>query len=239
MFFCNVVSRWAQLVSFLCRMLNVTDSDLQIQNYKNEVQLKLKLHQLGRIALWLSKLQLSVFLKGSMSLLTVACTSSLGNSFRISLTVFWLFCYCHLASPWFRFSTRTSSVAGLALYSVSFTRATSVFLFSWRERYSCSFYWALTLTLIPASRIEILIGYWTQPNRECVFRSSSAWSWRCGFFWKAFLENFSTFFSGRVRRLFSARTEFPYAPSKNWSGLCVPSYVRNVELLVTLVVVAQ
>ena len=85
-FFCNVVSRWAQLVSCLCRMLNITDSDLQIQNYKNEVQLKLKPHQLWRIALWLSKLQLSVFLKGSVSLLTVARTSYLGNSFRISLT---------------------------------------------------------------------------------------------------------------------------------------------------------
>ena len=157
MFFCNVVSRWAQLVSWLCRMLNITDSDLQIQNYKNEVQLKLKLHQLWRIALWLSKLQLSVFLKCSVSLLTVTRTSSLGNSFRISLIVFSLFCYCHLARPWFRFSTRTSSVAGLALYSVAFTRATSVVLFSWRERYSRSFYWALTLTLIPASRIEIRV----------------------------------------------------------------------------------
>ena len=157
MIFWNVVSRWAQLVNCICRMINITDSDLQIQNYKNEVQLKLKLHQLWRIALWLSKLQLSVFLKGSVSLLTVARTSSLGNSFRISLTVFWLFCYCHLARPWFRFSTRTSSVAGLALYSVAFTRATLVVLFSWRERYSRSSYWALTLTLIPASRIEIRV----------------------------------------------------------------------------------
>ena len=95
MIFWNVVSRWAQLVNCICRMLNITDSDLQIQNYKNEVQLKLKLHQLWRIALWLSKLQLSVFLKGSVSLLTVARSSSLGNSFWISLTVFGLFCYCH------------------------------------------------------------------------------------------------------------------------------------------------
>ena len=43
MLFCNVVSRWVQLVSFLCRMLNITDS-VQIQNYNNE-------HQLWRIAL--------------------------------------------------------------------------------------------------------------------------------------------------------------------------------------------
>ena len=157
MIFWNVVSRWAQLVNCICRMLNITDSDLQIQNYKNEVQLKLKLHQLWRIALWLSKLQLSVFLKGSVSLLTVARSSSLGNSFWISLTIFGLFCYCHLARPWFRFSTRTSSVAGLVLYSVAFTRATLVVLFSWRERYSRSSYWALTLTLIPASRIEIRV----------------------------------------------------------------------------------
>ena len=31
-----------------------------------------------------------------MSLLSVAGSSSLGNSFRISLTVFGRFCYCHL-----------------------------------------------------------------------------------------------------------------------------------------------
>ena len=36
-----------------------------------------------------------------------------------------------------------------------------------------------------------------------------------GVSWKAFRENFSSFFSGRVRRLFSARTEFPYTPPKN------------------------
>ena len=41
----------------------ITDSDLQIQNYKNEVQLKLKVHQLWRIALWHGKIQLGVFLK--------------------------------------------------------------------------------------------------------------------------------------------------------------------------------
>ena len=47
-----IVSCWAQLVSFLCRMFKIiTDSDLQIQNYKIEVQLKLKVHQLWRIAL--------------------------------------------------------------------------------------------------------------------------------------------------------------------------------------------
>ena len=43
------------------------------------------------------------------------------------------------------------------------------------------------------------------------------------FFWKAFRENFSTFFSGRVRRLFSARIEFPYTHFKNWSG-----YMRSL-----------
>ena len=36
-------------------------SDLQVQNYKNKVRLKLKLHQPWRIALTLSRLQLSVF----------------------------------------------------------------------------------------------------------------------------------------------------------------------------------
>ena len=41
----------------------ITDSNLQIQSYKIQVQLKPKLHQLWRIALWLGKLPPSVFLK--------------------------------------------------------------------------------------------------------------------------------------------------------------------------------
>ena len=63
LFFWNVVSRWAQVVSFLCRMFKmITDSNLQIQSYKIQAQLKPKLHQLWRIAFWLGKLQPSVFL---------------------------------------------------------------------------------------------------------------------------------------------------------------------------------
>ena len=48
MFSYNVVSRWAQLVSFLNCLLDVKLSRIAI--YKNELQLKLKLHQLWRIA---------------------------------------------------------------------------------------------------------------------------------------------------------------------------------------------
>ena len=40
----------------------ILDSNLQIQSYKIQVQLKPKLHQLWRIALWLGELQPSVFL---------------------------------------------------------------------------------------------------------------------------------------------------------------------------------
>ena len=76
MFFWNVVSRWAQVVSFLCRMFKmITDSNLQIQSYKIQVQLKPKLHQLWRIALRLGKLQPSVFFIDSVSLLTGARSS--------------------------------------------------------------------------------------------------------------------------------------------------------------------
>ena len=53
MFSCNVVSRWAQLVSFLNCLLDVELSRIAI--YKNELHLKLKLHQLWRIASWLSQ----------------------------------------------------------------------------------------------------------------------------------------------------------------------------------------
>ena len=70
MFCCNVVSRWAQLVSFAKKYIYIfiyiyiyTVSALEIQNFMIEVQLKPKLHQLWRTALWLRKLQLSVFLK--------------------------------------------------------------------------------------------------------------------------------------------------------------------------------
>ena len=41
----------SSLVFFAECLKIITDSDLQIQNYKTEVQLKLKLHQLRRIAL--------------------------------------------------------------------------------------------------------------------------------------------------------------------------------------------
>ena len=90
MFLCNVVSRWAQLVSFLCRSLKIiTDSDLlQIQNYKIEMQLKLKVHQLWRIALWFGKLQLSVFLK-------IVWVFWLERVLPPVVIVFGLFCYCH------------------------------------------------------------------------------------------------------------------------------------------------
>ena len=66
------------------------DSYLQIQNFKIEVQLKPKLHQLWRIALCFGnyKLQLSVFFKDSLSLLTGARSSS-------PCIVFGLFGYCH------------------------------------------------------------------------------------------------------------------------------------------------
>ena len=53
------------LVFFAECLKIITDSDLQIKNYKIEVQLKPKLHQVWRIALYFGnyKLQLSVFLK--------------------------------------------------------------------------------------------------------------------------------------------------------------------------------
>ena len=55
----------SSLVFFADCLKIISDSYLQIQNYKNEAQLKPKLHQLWRIALCFGnyKLQLSVFLK--------------------------------------------------------------------------------------------------------------------------------------------------------------------------------
>ena len=55
----------SSLVFFAECLKIITDSDLQIQNYKIEVELRPKLHQLWRIALCFGnyKLQLSVFLK--------------------------------------------------------------------------------------------------------------------------------------------------------------------------------
>ena len=53
----------SSLVFFAECLKIITDSNLQIQSYKIQVQLKPKLHQLWRNALWLGKLQPSVFLK--------------------------------------------------------------------------------------------------------------------------------------------------------------------------------
>ena len=63
-----------------------------------------------------------------MSLLAVARNSSLGNSLN-KLNSIWtvlLLPLCNQARPRFRFSTRTSSVVGLALCLVAFTRATLI-----------------------------------------------------------------------------------------------------------------
>ena len=55
---------------------------------------------------------------------------------------------CDQARPWFRFSKRTSSVAGLALCLVAFSRASLIAPFCGRrERYSRPFHWALTLSI--------------------------------------------------------------------------------------------
>ena len=47
-------------------------------------------------------------------------------TFVNSLATVLLFPLCDQARPWFRFSTRTSSVAGLAFFLVASTRATLV-----------------------------------------------------------------------------------------------------------------
>ena len=88
----------SSLVFFAECLKIITDSNLQIQSYKIQMQLKLKLHQLWRIALWLGKLQPSVFLKIVWLFLTGARSSSLSNSFWTSLTVFGLFCYFHFVT---------------------------------------------------------------------------------------------------------------------------------------------
>ena len=123
----------------------------------------MKLHQLWRIALWLSILQLSVFLvfwleRVFPSLVIVFwirldwITGALRakrftlvsrsprlahkapvRQARIRLTAsVWtvlLLPLCGQARPWFWFSKRTSSVAGLALCLVAFSRASLVVLF--------------------------------------------------------------------------------------------------------------
>ena len=79
----------------------------------------MKLHQLWRIALWRSIFQLSVFL-----------FFWLERVFPSLVIVFWISSWISdQARPWFRFSKRTSSDAGLALCLVAFSRASLVVLF--------------------------------------------------------------------------------------------------------------
>ena len=70
-----------------------------------------------------------VFSGDNVRLWTGVRSSSLGDNFFNKLnglaTVLW-FPLCDKARPWFRFSTRTSSVAGLAFFLVASTRATLV-----------------------------------------------------------------------------------------------------------------
>ena len=104
-------------------------------------------------------------------------------------TVLRLSCYCQ--NPWFRFSTRTSSVAELDLHLVSFKRNFNFFLFC----------------IVAGTVLSVWISEWKIENycfqepityTECAFRSSSA---RSVFYWNAFRENSSFFFTGRVRGL--------------------------------------
>ena len=112
-----------------------------------------------------------------------------------------MFCYCQ-DHQWFRFSTRTSPVTGLALYFVAFTRATlvvlcrgengTVVLSNWvsarKIENSCILgYWLLNVTIWGVC-ISILFCFFEAILEVC-------------FFWNAFLENFSIFFSRRGREL--------------------------------------
>ena len=110
----------SSLVFFAECLKIITDSDLQIQNYQTKVQLKPKLQQLWRIALWLGKLQLSVFLKiVRVFSLDRACSSSHGNSFWIYI------CYCHFVikscatyRPKSQYQSALSTVSVLATRSL-------------------------------------------------------------------------------------------------------------------------
>ena len=72
----------SSLVFFADCLKIISDSYLQIQNYKNEAQLKPKLHQLWRIALCFGnyKLQLNVFLKTVWVFWPERVVPPLGNS---------------------------------------------------------------------------------------------------------------------------------------------------------------
>ena len=89
---CNVLSRWAQLVS----LFSTTDSDIQIS--KNGLQLKRKLHHLWRTAMWLSHdcswiLTTACFSGENVSLWAGVRSSSLGDNFWKSLHLLQP-CYC-------------------------------------------------------------------------------------------------------------------------------------------------
>ena len=101
----------SSLVFFAECLKIITDSNLQIQSCKIQVQLKPKLHQLWRITLWLGKLQPR---KDSVSLLTGERSSSLGNCFGV-------FCYFHFVikrgatcQPKSRCQSDLSTVSALA-----------------------------------------------------------------------------------------------------------------------------
>ena len=70
----------------------ITDSTLEIQSYKIQVQIKPKLHQLWRIALWLGKFHLSVFLNIVWVFWLERVVRPLVIAFE-QQSLF--FCYCH------------------------------------------------------------------------------------------------------------------------------------------------
>ena len=96
MFFCNVVSSWAQLVSFFLQYVKLS----RIVIYRSKiVRMKCSLDwsciSYGELHCDLIDSSLVFF----YSLLSGACISFLGNSLWISLTVFGLFCN-YIATLW-------------------------------------------------------------------------------------------------------------------------------------------
>ena len=147
----------SSLVFFAECLKIITDSNLQIQSYKIQVQLKPKLHQLWRIALWLGKLQPR---KDSVSFLTGARSSSLGNNFGVFV----------ISTLWSKGVLRADRKA-----DVNQTCKQSVFLpirtclrIWWTagavERRSQMFVYRpfrFSLSLVPRPTKGLFTGYWT------------------------------------------------------------------------------
>ena len=126
---------------------------------------------------WLSHycswiLTAACFSGDNVSIWTGVRSSSLGDNFWISDCSVIQFPLCDQTRPWFRFSTRTSSVAGLAFFLVASTRATLTSYLFCSSYLFCKLWLCRVLIAAGAFLTDVDRFPWKSQSEFCVVRAA-------------------------------------------------------------------